>query len=398
MIVRPLLPAYGGYSIARDEKVILIKGAVPGELVDVNIDERKRDYMLGTVTQVVEPSEFRVEPPCPVFGICGGCHLQFIAYEKQVSMKEEVLVDSLTRLGGIEVQLSPSLTDAQWHYRHRAQFKISREGTIGFFRESSRDVVFFESCPLMIDRINELLQRIRERNLAAGLKEIHLSAGDSAAALLRGEAVDPERTEAFREIGIASIAVNDTLIEGSGAVAFDLNGLNYTVSPWTFFQAHWSLNLKAAGFIAGRAAPLEGKKVLDLYAGAGNFSLPIAQAAEEVVLVEENPFAVEDGTRNLKLNGLKNCRFVKSSAEKYRMQKKFDMIILDPPRPGLTSEVVKKILDMPSDTIVYVSCNPSTLARDLKKLKTVYDIDSVQMIDFFPNTYHIEAAAFLRRR
>ncbi len=392
------MPAYGGYSIARDEKIILIKGAVPGELVEVNIDERKRDYMLATVTQVIEPSEFRVEQKCPVFGICGGCHLQFIAYEKQVSMKEEVLVDSLTRLGGIEVQLSPSLTDAQWHYRHRAQFKISREGTIGFFRESSRDVVLFESCPLMVDRINELLQRIKEKNLAFGLKEIHLSIGDSVAALLKGEALDPERSEAFREIGIDSIAVSDTLIEGSGTVAFDLNGLKYTVSPWTFFQAHWSLNLKVAEFIAGLAAPLEGKKVLDLYAGAGNFSLPIARYAEEVLLVEENPHAVEDGARNLKLNGLKNCKFVKSSAEKYRIQKKFDMIILDPPRPGLTSEVVKKILETPSDTIVYISCNPSTLARDLKKLKDMYDIQSVQMIDFFPNTFHIEAAALLKRK
>ena len=398
MILRPSLPAYGGYSIAREEKIILIKGAVPGELVEVTIDEKKRDYMLATVTQVIEPSEFRVEPKCPVFGICGGCHLQFIAYEKQVSMKEEVLVDSLLRLGGTEVRLSPSLTDVQWQYRHRAQFKVSKEGTIGFFRESSRDVVLFESCPLMIDRINELLQRIKEKELATGLKEIHLSIGDSAAVLLRGAPADAARTEAFREIGIPIIANNDTLIEGSGAVMFDLSGMKYTVSPWTFFQAHWSLNLKTAELIAGLAAPLEGKKVLDLYAGAGNFSLPIARYADEVVLVEENPFAVEDGTRNLKLNGLKNCRFVRSTAEKYRIQKKFDAIILDPPRPGLTSEVVKKILDMPSDTIIYISCNPSTLARDLKKLKGVYDIQSVQMIDFFPNTFHIEAAALLKRR
>lgn len=398
MILRPSLPAYGGYTVARDEKVILIKGAVPGELVDVSIDERKRDYMLATVTQVLEPSEFRVQPNCPVFGICGGCQLQFIAYERQVSMKEEILIDSLTRLGGIEIQLSPSLTDAQWHYRHRAQFKISREGTIGFFRESSRDVVVFESCPLMSGRINELLQHIKGNNLASGLKEIHLSTGDSAAVLLKGAAVDHQLAEAFREIGVASVAVNDALIEGSGAVAFDLNGMNYTVSPWTFFQAHWSLNLKAAELIAGRTGPLEGKKVLDLYAGAGNFSLLLARYAEEVVLVEENPHAVEDGIRNLKLNGLKNCRFIKSSAEKYRIPKRFDMIILDPPRPGLTSDVARKVLETPSDTIVYISCNPSTLARDLKKLKETYDIESVHMIDFFPNTFHIEAAAFLRRR
>ncbi len=392
------MPAYGGYSIARDDKVILVKGAIPGELVDVNIDERKRDYMLATVTQVVEPSEFRTEPRCPVFGVCGGCHLQFIAYEKQVAMKEEILVDSLTRLGRIEMQLSPSLTGSQWQYRHRAQFKVSKEGATGFFRASSRDVVVFESCPLMSDRINELLRRIKENNLASGLRELHISTGDSVAVLLKGDAVNNDLTEAFREIGVSSIAINDALAEGSGRVAFDFNGLTYAVSPWTFFQAHWSLNLKVSEFIAGQVAPLERKKVLDLYAGAGNFSLPIAMNAEEVVLVEENPFAVEDGALNLKLNGLKNCKFVKSSSEKYRIQKKFDLIILDPPRPGLSSEVVKKVCAMPAETIVYISCNPSTLARDLKKLKDAYDIKSVRMIDFFPNTFHIEAAALLKCR
>jgi len=114
--------------------------------------------------------------------------------------------------------------------------------------------------------------------------------------------------------------------------------------------------------------------------------------------VEENPRAVEDGKRNAVLNEMKNCRFVASSAEKYKITKKFDVIVLDPPRPGLTSDVAKKVLEDPADTIVYLSCNPSTLARDLKKLKAKYDIASVRQIDFFPNTYHIEAVAFLRLR
>jgi 23S rRNA (uracil1939-C5)-methyltransferase len=118
--------------------------------------------------------------------------------------------------------------------------------------------------------------------------------------------------------------------------------------------------------------------------------------AGEVIAVEENASAVEDGTRNIELNGIRNCRIVKSSAEKYRFTKKFDVIILDPPRPGLTSEVAKKIIENPADQIVYISCNPATLARDLKKLKEKYEVESVRLIDFFPNTYHIEAMAFLR--
>lgn len=396
MIVKPVLPAYGGYTIARDDKVILVKGAIPGEVVEVTVQEKKRDYTLASVSQVVEPSEFRVEPQCPVFGICGGCQLQYVSYAKQLSMKEEVLIDSLGRIGGIEVQLGPSLSGAQWNYRHRAQFKISREGNVGFFRESSRDIVTFDACPLMKEEINVLLRKIKEQDLASGLKEIHLSTGDSAVALLKGGDEAACHAERFREIGISGIACNEVLVEGAGYTVFDLMGLKYSVSPWTFIQAHWDLNTRVAGRIVEEAGPLEGKSVLDLYAGAGNFSLPLAGQAGEVVLVEENPHAIEDGTRNLKLNGIRNCKFVRTSAEKYKVQKKFDLLILDPPRPGLTAEVARKVLENAPGRIVYVSCNPSTLARDLKKFKDRYDVTSVQMIDFFPNTFHIEALVFLQ--
>jgi 23S rRNA (uracil1939-C5)-methyltransferase len=144
--------------------------------------------------------------------------------------------------------------------------------------------------------------------------------------------------------------------------------------------------------------PLQGKRVLDLYAGAGNFSIPLSVRAGQVVAVEENPYAVEDARRNLELNGIKNCKIIRSTAEKYRMTGKFDVLLLDPPRPGLTQEVAKKILEASPDRIVYISCNPATLARDLKKMKERYDLLSVRQIDFFPNTFHLEAVAILKLR
>ena len=398
MIVTASLPAYGGYTIVRDDKIILVKGAIPGEVVEIIVQERKRDYLVGTVSQVVEPSQDRVGPICPVFGVCGGCQLQYVRYERQLRMKEDVLRDSLARLGDIQLELGESLSGTQWHYRHRAQFKVSPQGIAGFFRESSRDVVELESCPLMRNEINTIFQRVKAQGLARGLKEIHLCVGDTAAALLRYDAHWTCAPERFREAGISSIACNDELAEGAGYIRLQLPGLNYTVSPQTFFQAHWELNTRVAEFIMQESGVLADKTVVDLYAGAGNFSLPLAGRARDVVLVEENPHAVEDGMRNVKLNRLRNCRFVKSSAEKYRMQKKADLLILDPPRPGLTGEVAKKVLEHVPDKIFYISCNPSTLARDLKKLKAKYDITTVRLVDFFPNTYHIEAVVFLQIR
>lgn len=398
-ILKSVSAAYGGYSIARDEKVVLIKGAIPGEVVEVEITEKRRDYSIAEVTGVVEPSEFRVDPPCPVFGKCGGCQLQYIAYEKQVAMKEEVLLDSLTRLGKLETALAPAMTDAQWNYRQRGQFKISPTGEAGFFREASRDVVSFDSCPLMSDEINSIFRKIRDKGLLTGLSEIHISGGDTPVALLKGRDYDGALFEDFIEAGLSGVAYNDTIAYGGAYTGFDLNGFRYTVAPWTFFQSHWRLNTKVAALIVEELTPfLPGKRVLDLYAGAGNFSIPLSAYAAGIIAVEENPYAVDDGKRNLELNNISNCRIVKSSAEKYRMTTGTDLIILDPPRPGLTSSVMAKVLEAAPSTIVYISCNPATLARDLRKLKDKYEVRSVRLIDFFPNTYHIEAVAFLQIR
>lgn len=397
-ILKSLAPAYGGYSIARNGKVVFIRGAIPGEVVEVDIIEKKRDYCVASVVNVLEPSEYRVAPKCPVFGICGGCQLQFMSYEKQLTLKGEILQDSLSRLGGIETEPGTAFFDTQWNYRRRAQFKVSRNGEIGFFRESTRDVVDFDECPLLVGEINDVLPKIKDMVPMENLREIHISSGDSVVALLRGGEYDAGACAKAMETGLSGVVFNDVEAAGQAYVTLDMSAVKYSVSPWTFFQAHWSLNRKVVDFIVGALQTAEGKRILDLYAGAGNFSLPLAACAEEVIAVEENRHAVDDATRNLQINGIKNCRIVRSSAEKFKFSGRFDVVILDPPRPGLTSEVARKVLEHGAPRIVYVSCNPSTLARDLKKMKDKYEVEAVHQIDFFPNTFHIEAAAFLRIR
>jgi 23S rRNA (uracil1939-C5)-methyltransferase len=216
--------------------------------------------------------------------------------------------------------------------------------------------------------------------------------------LLRGREYNGIPIDKYLDAGFSGVALNNSVVAGAESTSFDLNGLKYTVSPWTFFQSNWSLNRSMVEFMVNELMPLKGKRVLDLYAGAGNFALPLAAHAGEVVAVEENPHAINDGARNIQLNETKHCKMVRSSAEKYRINRKFDIIVLDPPRPGLTTEVVRKILDTPPDLLVYISCNPATLSRDLKKFREKYDITSVRQIDFFPNTFHLESIAFLRIR
>lgn len=393
-IIKAQSPVYGGYIIARDSGVIFIKGAIPDEVVEVSISEKKRDYSIGTVTNVIEPSPYRINPPCSVFGTCGGCHLQFISYERQVSMKEEILLDSVSRIGRLEAPLSPALTERNYNYRYRGQFKISREGKIGFYREGTRDVVPVEECPLMINEINRIVRELNNRKLS-GIKEIHISCGDAANALIKSKLAAEDIEKIMSGVGFSGIAFETGESTGRDYIRLDLNGLQYTVTPWSFFQAHWNLNRKVVELIINELQPLENMRVLDLYAGAGNFSLPLAAHASQVIAVEENRYAADDGQRNVKLNNIKNCRFINSSAEKYRIQEKFDIVVLDPPRPGLQSDVARKIIDSSPGKIVYISCNPATLARDLRKFSERYNVDSLRVIDFFPNTYHVEALAFM---
>lgn len=408
LILKAETPAYGGFVIARDGKVIFIRGAVPGELVEVVIEEKKRDYSTGSVRHILEASPSRREPPCRVFGICGGCQLQFMEYGRQVSVKEEILRDAMKRIGNLDVVLMPSLAGEEFGYRHRGQFKVSHDGVIGFYREGTRDVVPVDECPVMVREINDVVRKLSRVNLR-GVKELHMVSGDTVAVLVKGTP-DDDTVQVLFDSGVSGIAFENGDSLGKDYITLDLNGLKYSVTAWSFFQSHWSLNRAVVDAVKEGLSPLENRRVLDLYAGAGNFSLPLSLLTKEVTAVEENRYAVEDCRRNVVLNGIKNCNVVELPVEKSLEGKKkhlaaklfgethYDVIVIDPPRTGLTSEGLKRIVEAGSERIVYVSCNPPTLARDIRKMRDTYDVESMRMVDFFPNTYHIEALTFLKRR
>jgi 23S rRNA (uracil1939-C5)-methyltransferase len=398
MLLKAQDAVYGGYVLAREEGVVFIRGAIPGEVVEASIEQKKKDYSIAAVTDVVKPSVFRVEPPCPYFGDCGGCQLQYASYEKQASMKNHVVLDCLRRIGRIEKDLDVPLLGPQFGTRHRAQFKVSREGAVGFYREGTRDVVPVRNCLLMTGEINAALERIA-RFGPAGVKEVHVTHGEDALiALIKGIGFHEDTAQAFIDMGFAGVAFDDKSHRGTGHVSFRLGELEYTVSPRSFFQSNWNLNVQVIGLIVERLGDVRGKRILDFYAGGGNFSLPLAAQGAEVVAVEEGADAVKDGERNATVNVLEKVKFVPGKAETARLRGAFDIVILDPPRPGLTKDAMKRVLEIKPEGIVYVSCNPSTLARDLGKLSDDYDIASIRMVDMFPNTYHVESVAFLSRK
>ncbi len=404
------VPVYGGRSIGRlNGKIVMIKGAIPGEIAEVRLEEEKKDYSLGTAVSILTPSPDRCVPECGYFGSCGGCQLQFIAYKRQVRLKEEILRDCIRRIAKAGTELSPSMVGSSpWKYRLRGQFKISH-GRIGFYREKSREIIDIDACPLMAEEVNQYLAKARAMlgNMTVG--EIHISFGNGAVALLKTShsegvaGIDLNKLSGdFLENGFSGIVIKlpdrKALQRGKQYLTLYLEGLKYTVSPLSFFQSHWSLNQAIVGFVKSALHPMKGQKVMDLCSGAGNFSLPLAVFADEVVAVEESADAVRDGRRNADINGIKNCTFINSAMDSAAISNDVDTLIVDPPRPGLTGRTIDNILSAAPERIAYISCNPTTLARDLKKMAAKYEIDSIRMIDFFPQTYHIESLALLRRK
>lgn len=415
-VVVALSAAYGGSVVARrDGRVVLVKGAFPGERVLIRIDERKADYDTATVIGIEEASPRRVMPECRHFGTCGGCHLQYLSHAGQLEFKQQVLQDCLERIGGIDVALSPPLHGSEpWAYRVRGQFKVA--GTaVGFFREKSRDVVDIDHCPLMTRQVNEHLGILRSSlhshftGLAGGpgVAEAHLTCGDVPLLLLKTREKVTRRemrriVSAHSKAGFAGVALESAdgsvVADGASFTTFRLGDFSYTVSPFTFLQSNWELNQAVVGFLKDGLGPLEGKKIVDLYAGAGNFSLALCSGAAEVLCVETHQWAVRDGRMNAALNGIGNCTFSHANAGDVPGGGCADIVILDPPRAGLTNRVIDRVTTLRAGRIAYVSCNPATFARDLKKLLKSYAIKSVSAVDFFPQTYHIEAIAFLRLR
>ena len=397
--VTTISPVYGGYALARDERlgVLFVRWALPGETVEVRIGQRKRDYAFAEAVGVRQPSPYRVEAPCEVFGRCGGCQLQHASYAYQLEMKRWVLQEAFRRIGKVDVVPGVAAPGEPFGYRFRGQFKTDG-AAVGFFAERSRRLVAVSRCPLMVAAINDALPALRGLGeVCPGLSEIHV-ASDGRRAVAWFPGARAREGAVARLAGHLSGARFEDRAWGDERVTLELEGLSYAVSPRSFFQANWRMNGTLVRRILDFFGGSPNGRLLDLYAGAGNFALPLASRFGEVVAVEGEPRAFADLRRNIAANRIGNVRAVRSTVEAYRPEGRFDVLVADPPRSGLSAKALSTARRMGAGAICYVSCNPSTLARDVAAFSDRYDLGLLQMYDFFPNTHHVEALAVLLRR
>jgi 23S rRNA (uracil1939-C5)-methyltransferase len=395
-------PVHGGYALARPEGmgVLFVRWALPGEVVSVRLVERKREYAFAEAVEVLSPSPHRVEPPCEVFGECGGCQLQHADYPYQLEMKREILQEAFRRIGKTDVAPEIAPPSEPFGYRYRGRFRVDGE-EVGFHAERSHRLVPVSRCPLMIDAINAVLPGLRGLGRFAKVSEVQVASdGVRASASFPGVPFGKGLVErlAGRTGGVLSGARFEDRSWGEERIILPLDGISYSVSPRGFFQANWRMNqamVRRIGAILGDLGVSARARLLDLYAGAGNFALPLAAKVREVVAVEGESRSFKELRRNVADNGIGNVRIVRSSVEAFRPEGRFDALVLDPPRAGLSERSLARVREIAAGNVLYVSCNPSTLARDVRSLSDRYDLASIEMHDFFPNTHHVESLAVL---
>jgi 23S rRNA (uracil1939-C5)-methyltransferase len=382
--VERILP--GGVGLAHAEGLtLLVSLSAPGDLVRVRVDSVRGRLAFASVAEVLEPSPARVEPPCPYFGRCGGCDFQQLSYEAQLEAKAEIIRDCLRRVARTEppdeitVEPSPEV----WRYRSRARWQHDpRRRLLGYYERGSHRVCDVADCPVAAPPVNERLKSLRDLMNDGRLphaSEFEAVAGDSGVAL--DPRVEPgDEREQSRRVG----------------------GETYRFDAGCFFQINHTLldALVAEGLrdvqSGGTALDLNSGTALDLYSGVGLFTLPLARTFARVIAVEGNPAAADYARRNLADASLANARvetsavgdWLASNAERLDTA---DFILLDPPRAGAEPETVAGIIRLRPRHVSYVSCDPATLARDLRALLDAgYRLDSLRAFDMFPQTHHVE--------
>lgn len=421
---------------------VFVPGAVPGDLVEATISDVKKNYARAALRQVVKASPHRVAPPCPVVGECGGCPLQQIAYPAQLELKRQQVVDALCRLGKLEdVPVHPTLgMETPWHYRNKAQFPVGSGGgrvIAGFFAPGTHRIVDIEQCEIqhplgiqIMQVVKDLAQRCHvpiydERTHKGVLRHVLVRVGrhtgEAMAVLVTNGPAFPKGKRIAAELlervpALVSVVQNinpertnvvlgreNRVLAGRDHIIDKIGDLSFAISPVSFFQVNPVQTEVLYGKALEYADLTGGETVLDIYCGIGTISLFLARQAREVIGIEVVPPAVENARENAERNGIRNVRFICGDAAQEmpalaREGVRADVIVVDPPRKGCDRSVLEAMAAVGPKRIVYVSCNPASLARDLAILAELgYRTVEAQPVDMFPHTAHVETVVLMSR-
>lgn len=416
--------AYGGQGVARlGGKAVFIPGAYPGDMVVAKVEKDKKSYAEASLVRIAVPSPGRVESPCIYAGDCGGCPWIGLEYASQLEWKRRIVQEQLRRIGGLDLEVAPAVpSNAPLGYRARARLKVAaKRGSvaIGFRKAGSHDSLApVDKCVALNQALNTMLKEVREylRSDAKAAEKVYEIEMETCPSEPSGRvtfnAIDPlpggfadGALKACQSVKCVSVR-NGRSFKSSGDTALWTTtggGTRLFFGPGVFSQINPEQNVRMVDGVVGLAGPPQGRTALDLYCGMGNIAIPLAIAGFGVTGVESVKQAVDDANKNRSLAGLFNANFIhgdsgREAATFAQRGFSFDVTVLDPPKGGAKglAELVSRIT---RETLIYVSCDPPALARDLKAFaQTGFVAQSVNVFDMFPQTARVEAVALLRKR
>jgi len=401
-----------GYGLGRVQgHVWLVPFTAPQEVIKARAKATKKGFIEGELVSVLEPSPYRVEPPCPYYGKCGGCHLQHIEERFQPSLKSEIVKEMFERAGLPEIGEVELVSGNPWHYRHRASFHCS-DGVIGFYEMGSHKICDISSCKICTPKINDAISVVRQtlKHVSRAKVEVCVDAKERVFVLVRTDFDNPKKIgQMLSATGMAHCVIishssgRQTKIGDTDFLlkTWDENGTEVEIVafPTVFFQANMGLNRFLVETVLNMLSPLSGKTVFEGYCGAGNFTVGLVKGGGKVVAVDTDKVALKalDATlRRLSLDADLLIGDVKDVAQDFaKNRRSFDLLLLDPPRQGVHS-ALKHISKFGARKVVIVGCEVSTLVRDTRYLSDMgYKVKRVVALDMFPQTFHVETVLLM---
>ena len=376
--------AFEGGALAHDgPRIVFAEYGIPGETVSVELLRSRAGVAMGRVVAVLKSSPDRVDAPCPYFGACGGCQWQHITYPRQLTFKEHIVREQLRRIGRfINPPVSPAVAaENPWGYRNHLRFTAKRRGEVGFVQRGSHRFLRVDHCLIADDHVNDALPGLQGK--CGGMHQLTFRVGVNTDEML----VHPDLK-----------AIEPSIESGQRFYHEEILGRRFRISGASFFQTNTAQTERLVGLVRDCLDLGENETLVDAYAGVGTFAVILAPLVHRVVAIEESAAAVDDAMVNIA--GMPNIQYYKGKVEELlpEISEPADVLILDPPRQGCDAKALEAVIQMAPNRIAYVSCDPSTLARDLRILVDGgFELREVTPVDMFPQTHHIECVATLRR-
>lgn len=377
-----------------NNKITFVTNALPDEIVDIEITKENKKIIEAETIQIKKQSPNRIEPICPYYKECGGCDIMHLTYEKELEWKQNKIKEIMKKYAGLDVTIKPIITSNQpLHYRNKITLQV-QNGSIGLFSKKSNHLIPIDKCMISDQKINKIIEQLKECDLTK-TNQIVIRIGENESMVVLDDGNKEELKSKLSNV--TSIIVNNKCIHGKTHITNKIGNKIFQISKTAFFQVNQNTTEKLYNEIIKKADLKNKESILDLYCGTGTIGIYLSDYVKECFGVEINQEAIKDANENKKINNVENFKFMSGNVNQIFKGNlpKTDLIIVDPPRSGLDETTANGLLDLEISNIIYVSCDPFTLARDLKKLQEKYQIISITPVDMFPRTHHVECVCAL---